>query len=150
MAMKRSEAPKRKPGRPPRADRAEIESKVLAAIRVGLTFDKACLACGAPESTVRTWRDDPEFSRRVKAAIAEREMLWLNEVRHQDKGWQRIAWLLERTCPQDYGRRDSVRAEVTGAGGGPIVVQVDADATPDQVARAVAEALARANSSDNA
>jgi hypothetical protein len=43
-----------------------------------------------------------------------------------------------------------VQAEVSGPSGGPIVVQVDADATPDQVARAVAEALARANSSDNA
>ena len=140
MAMKRSEAPKRKPGRPPRADRAEIESKVLAAIRVGLTFDKACLACGAPESTVRTWRDDPEFSRRVKAAIAEREMLWLNEVRHQERGWQRIAWLLERTCPQDYGRRDSVRAEVTGAGGGPIVIEVAENATEAEIAAAIRKA----------
>lgn len=135
-------APKRKPGRPPRADRAEIEAKVIAAIRVGLTFDKACLACGAPESTVRTWRDDPEFSRRVKAAIAEREMLWLNEVRHQERGWQRIAWLLERTCPEEYGRKDRVQAEVTGAGGGPIVIEVAENATEAEIAEAIRKAEA--------
>jgi hypothetical protein len=145
-------ARKRKPGRPPRADRAEIEAKVLAAIRVGLTLPKACLACGVPYQTVEHWirTGGDEFSARAKAAIAEREMLWLNEVRHQERGWQRIAWLLERTCPEEYGRKDRVQAEVSGPSGGPIVVQVDADATPDQVARAVAEALARANSSDNA
>jgi len=120
--MATPKAPKRKPGRPPRADRAEIETQVLAAIRVGLTFDKACLACGVPESTVRTWREDAEFSRRVKAAISERETIWLNAIRQSERGWQRYAWLLERTCPQDYGRKDSVRAEVTGAGGGPLIV----------------------------
>jgi len=142
VATKRSDAPKRKPGRPPRADRAEIESKVLAAIRVGLTLQKACLACGVPYQTVEHWirTGGDEFSARAKAAIAEREMLWLNEVRHQDKGWQRIAWLLERTCPQDYGRKDSVRAEVTGAGGGPIVIEVAENATEAEIAAAIRKA----------
>lgn len=132
--------PKRKPGRPPRADRAEIEAKVIAAIRVGLTFDKACLACGVPESTVRTWREDAEFSRRVKAAISERETIWLNAIRQSERGWQRYAWLLERTCPQDYGRKDSVRAEVTGAGGGPIVIEVAENATEAEIAAAIRKA----------
>lgn len=134
--------PKRKPGRPPRADRAEIETQVLAAIRVGLTFDKACLACGVPESTVRTWREDAEFSRRVKAAISERETIWLNAIRQSERGWQRYAWLLERTCPQDYGRKDSVRAEVTGAGGGPIVIEVAENATEAEIAEAIRKAEA--------
>ena len=142
MATKRSDAPKRKPGRPPRADRAEIEAKVLAAIRVGLTLQKACLACGVPYQTVEHWirTGGDEFSARAKAAIAEREMLWLNEVRHQERGWQRYAWLLERTCPQDYGRKDSVRAEVTGSGGGPIVVEVAENATEAEIAAAIRKA----------
>ena len=135
-------APKRKPGRPPRADRAEIESKVLAAIRVGLTLQKACLACGVPYQTVEHWirTGGDEFSARAKAAIAEREMLWLNEVRHQERGWQRIAWLLERTCPEDYGRRDVVKTELTGAGGGPLVIEVAENATEAEIAAAIRKA----------
>lgn len=119
-------APKRKPGRPPRADRAEIEAKVLAAIRVGLTLPKACLACGVPYQTVEHWirTGCDEFSARAKAAMAEREMLWLNELRHQERGWQRIAWLLERTCPEEYGRKDRVQAEVSTPDGGPLIVFV--------------------------
>lgn len=138
--MATPKAPKRKPGRPPRADRAEIEAKVIAAIRVGLTFDKACLACGVPESTVRTWREDAEFSRRVKAAISERETIWLNAIRQSERGWQRYAWLLERTCPQDYGRKDSVKAEVTGSGGGPIIIEVAENATEAEIAAAIRKA----------
>ena len=135
-------APKRKPGRPPRADRAEIEAKVLAAIRVGLTLQKACLACGVPYQTVEHWirTGGDEFSARAKAAIAEREMLWLNEVRHQERGWQRIAWLLERTCPEDYGRRDVVKTELTGAGGGPLVIEVAENATEAEIAAAIRKA----------
>ena len=142
MATKRSDAPKRKPGRPPRADRAEIEAKVLAAIRVGLTLQKACLACGVPYQTVEHWirTGGDEFSARAKAAIAEREMLWLNEVRHQERGWQRIAWLLERTCPEDYGRRDVVKTELTGAGGGPLVIEVAENATEAEIAAAIRKA----------
>ena len=143
MATKPTEAPpKRKPGRPPRADRAEIEAKVLAAIRVGLTLQKACLACGVPYQTVEHWirTGGDEFSARAKAAIAEREMLWLNEVRHQERGWQRIAWLLERTCPEDYGRRDVVKTELTGAGGGPLVIEVAENATEAEIAAAIRKA----------
>jgi hypothetical protein len=142
MATKRSDAPKRKTGRPPRADRAEIEAKVLAAIRVGLSLNKACMACGVPYSTVQTWiaEGGDDFSARAKAAIAERELLWLNEVRREERGWQRIAWLLERTCPQDYGRKDSVKAEVTGAGGGPIVIEVAENATEAEIAAAIRKA----------
>jgi hypothetical protein len=142
VATKRSDAPKRKTGRPPRADRAEIEAKVLAAIRVGLSLNKACMACGVPYSTVQTWiaEGGDDFSARAKAAIAERELLWLNEVRREERGWQRIAWLLERTCPQDYGRKDSVKAEVTGAGGGPIVIEVAENATEAEIAAAIRKA----------
>jgi hypothetical protein len=126
VATKRSDAPKRKTGRPPRADRAEIEAKVLAAIRVGLSLNKACMACGVPYSTVQTWiaEGGDDFSARAKAAIAERELLWLNEVRREERGWQRIAWLLERTCPEEYGRKDRVQAEVSTPDGGPLIVFV--------------------------
>lgn len=135
--------PKRKTGRPPRADRAEIEAKVLAAIRVGLSLNKACMACGVPYSTVQTWiaEGGDDFSARAKAAIAERELLWLNEVRREERGWQRIAWLLERTCPDDYGRRDRLQAEVSGIGGQPIVIEIASNATPAEEAEAIMRAL---------
>jgi len=134
--------PKRKTGRPPRADRAEIEAKVLAAIRVGLSLNKACMACGVPYSTVQTWiaEGGDDFSAMAKAAIAERELLWLNEVRREERGWQRIAWLLERTCPEDYGRRDVVKTELTGAGGGPLVIEVAENATEAEIAAAIRKA----------
>jgi hypothetical protein len=142
VAMKRSEAPKRKPGRPPRADRAEIESKVLAAIRVGLSLRKACLACGVPVSTVDEWiHEGSEFSDKAKAAIALRELRWLSELRESGHGWQRIAWLLERTCPEDYGRRDRLQAEVSGIRGQPIVIEIASNATPEEEAEAIVRAL---------
>jgi len=92
-------------------------------------------------STVDEWvHEGGNFSDRAKAAIAERELVWLSELRREERGWQRIAWLLERTCPQDYGRKDSVRAEVTGAGGGPIVIEVAENATEAEIAEAIRKA----------
>ncbi len=48
--------------------------------------------------------------------------------------WQASAWFLERTCPSEYGRRD--RHELTGAGGGPVVIKVvydeDGRSTPSK------------------
>jgi len=142
MATRKQPTEQRKPGRPGRSDRAEIEARVLEAIRDGLSLNKACLACGVPYSTVQTWIADggDGFSATAKAAIAEREREWLRAVRREDKGWQRIAWLLERTCPEDYGRRDVVKTELTGAGGGPLVIEVAENATEAEIAAAIRKA----------
>lgn len=141
MADQKKQPEKRKTGRPPRADRAEIEVRVLEAIRDGLTLRKACLACGVPVQTVDEWiQQGGAFSDRAKAAVSERERDWLRAVRREDKGWQRIAWLLERTCPEDYGRRDVVKTELTGASGGPLVIEVAENATEAEIAAAIRKA----------
>ena len=141
MATRKQPTEQRKPGRPGRSDRAEIEARVLEAIRDGLSLRKACLACGVPVQTVDEWiQQGGTFSDRAKAAIAEREREWLRAVRREDKGWQRIAWLLERTCPAEYGRRDVVKTELTGAGGGPLVIEVAENATEAEIAAAIRKA----------
>jgi hypothetical protein len=130
---------KRKPGRPPTPNRAEIETKVLGYIRIGLSFLKACDACGIADSTVESWRSDPVFSGKVKNAVAEREALWISELRKGGPGWQSKAWLLERTNREEWGQRNGV--EVTGRDGGPIRLQVAENASPAEVAAAVQLAL---------
>lgn len=101
----RTDKPKRKPGRPQHPLRPLLEQKVLDGIRAGMTLRKAAAAAGVALSTVQRWEDDERYAVEVKAAVAEREAEWLQLLRETEKGWQRFAWLLERTNPADYGRR---------------------------------------------
>lgn len=99
----------------------DLESKILGAIRRGLSMRKAAAACGVSEGTVRGWRDkDEEFANACESAIAQRELLCLDAIWKGERGWESKAWILERTNPDEYGRRQ--RIEQTGAGGGPVQI----------------------------
>jgi len=97
---------KRKPGRPRDPRRPELEENVLANIRLGQGLRAAALAAGVPYSSVQRWEDDADFAARVEAAKAERQAGWLRRMDDEKLGWQRWAWKLERTSPEEYGRAD--------------------------------------------
>lgn len=76
------------------------------------------------------WSIHASFYVEVAEAIAERDLRWLSKIESGDTGedsrgkpkdWQRYAWLLERTSPDEFALKEGVRRlELTGAGGGPI------------------------------
>jgi hypothetical protein len=137
-------------GRPTKRTK-ERETLVIKAAAQGLSNRAAANLAGIGEATLRRWMDaDPTFGARIAQARTnlEQKLARLIEAAAEQGDWRAAEAFLKRRYREDW--TDSIQAEVSGPSGGPIVVQVDADATPDQVARAVAEALARANSSDNA
>jgi len=103
--------PKRGRGRPRNPDRPQLEKDVAACIRKGLTFADACIVSGVPRSTAQRWRDDPEFAAMEKEARAWRKLTLLDKIEKTKTGWQRFAWILERTEPQEFGRR--IEAQVS-------------------------------------
>jgi hypothetical protein len=111
---------KRGRGRPRDPRRPELEEKVLEYIRIGLSTPKAALAAGVPYPNIHWWENDDSFGERLAQARAEREAVWLQELAPGKFGWQAKAWLLERLCPEDYGKMD--RGTVGGGGQQPLVL----------------------------
>lgn len=118
----------------------KLQARVVLALKNGNYQDTAARLSGIAPSTFydyiqRGERDIAEgnrhtphavFSESVKNARAEAEvMLLANIVRagSRPENWQASAWVLERTMPAKYGRRTEVKAELTGAGSGPIQLQ---------------------------
>lgn len=113
---------KRKGGRPCLLS-AEIEAKILAAIREGCFQHVAASSAGISKSTFMRWMDSPhvrfrQFQKRVDQARAEARAAKERQVFTADP----IAWL--RLGPgrdrgtDEPGWTESSKVEVTNAGGG--------------------------------
>lgn len=101
------------------------------ALRSGAFVKTAAQANGISESTLQYWigrADDPdadpiysEFSEafRRARATAEADAVRLI-VEAGRKEWRALAWFLERSFPEHYGKR--TKTELTGAQGGPITL----------------------------
>ena len=65
-----------------------------------------------------------EFAQSVKKASSVAKIAMLSVITNaaRDGNWQAAAWYLERTDPDNYGRRDRIKQEITGKNGGPIQV----------------------------
>jgi len=115
----------------------ERTRRVLEAIRSGATYIRAAEVAGVDYSTLRAWikrgeetRRGPyhEFSESIKKAEVDREETLLQSIIDAGKDpryWQARAWVLERTNPEKYGRRE--KREITGAEGGPVQVRMMTD-----------------------
>jgi hypothetical protein len=154
----RSNAKRRKPPHRPHALTEEKIEAVANYLRLGMYQTQAAILAGIPRSSYFMYkakaeelsevRDDPtipnpkdpwellllDFSDSIQKAMAEGEALLLRRIydaADPEKGdrWQAAAWILERSRPDRWARRD--RHEFTGEGGGPIVVtgEVDPDDT---------------------
>lgn len=112
----------------------EVQKRFLDAIRAGNYYEPACHYAGIDYSTFRRWMQKGEeqrsgvfreFCEAVKRAEAESEMrmvtLWQKQA---VDNWQAARDFLERRFPDRWGRKDKVAAEITGANGGPVEVDV--------------------------
>jgi hypothetical protein len=88
---------KAKNGRPTQYDE-QLAEKILAAIRAGLTLERAAEYVGMNPGTIQGWTTKrQEFGRLVKKARREHEMALLQSVEVAgEKSWQARAWILER------------------------------------------------------
>ena len=88
---------KAKNGRPTQYDE-QLAGKILAAIRAGLTLERAAEYVGMNPGTIQGWTTKrQDFGRLVKKARREHEMALLQSVEIAgEKSWQARAWILER------------------------------------------------------
>ena len=99
----------------------EVEARIVEAVELGATWEKAAEAAGVGASTLREWRQRGEadeapfaaFLAALKRAEAEGVARALRTIRQAAESgqWTAAAWLLERRYPADYGRRTEVAVE---------------------------------------
>ena len=122
---------KNKTGRPSKLT-ADIQNKIIEAIRAGAYVETAAAYAGINKSTFYDWLKkgarglDPafvEFSNAIERALASSEMRDIVTItKAADVHWQAAAWRLERKHPNRWGRRQHV--ELSGADGGPVSLMV--------------------------
>jgi hypothetical protein len=125
----------------PRIDhRAEakrnIQEKILTYLRGGATRQDAAAASGITYETLRIWMQESAFSVSVTMAEGECGALMAArltaEARRSDGDWKAaLAWL-QRRRRDEWG--DSIKTEISGVNGGPIIIS-------DEVKRQAAEEL---------
>lgn len=118
----------------------ERQERIVLAVSAGSYPEVAARANGVDASTFYRWMargDDPVerdpryrvFREAVKEAEARAEVVAIGRIQQAAAGgtWTASAWYLERKYPDRWGRKDQIRQEVSGPGGGP--VEVDPAAT---------------------
>jgi len=99
MTRERYPKPKRTP------DAAE---KLLAALRLGATYELAAHYAGMSKDTFDRWRaEDASFAAQVKEAEGAAAVGWLTKIEAAASNgeWTAAAWKLERRYPHQYGRQ---------------------------------------------
>jgi len=105
------------PGQPTTLTKA-VASAVIENVRRHLSLSNAARLAGQSPSTVITWRkrgyDDLEkglendfvdFARNVGQAQAEKVTEFMDSIASgKNENWKALAWLLEKCCPEDFGR----------------------------------------------
>lgn len=108
-----------------------VRAKVLTALKTMVPFAVAARCAGVTSRTLERWIErasNPKargiyrkFAEEVQKAEAEAEVLMAGTIAAKSRTeWTAAAWLLERKYPERWGRRE--RFEMTGAGGGPVLV----------------------------
>lgn len=138
---------------------AARRTKLIAALKRGLSRKGACAAARLPRRTFYAWLEqgepDPEtgeypddffgqLAADVAAAEAHVEDVDLKTIADasQEGNWQAAAWRLERRFPDDYSRTERSKVELTGKDGGPMEVieraSRDLDSRLDSLASRIA------------
>lgn len=129
-----TDAPKRPgPGRPSKLEDPDTRRKLIEETRLGRWMVTACSRAKVSRGQVYEWLqrgeaqppaegDDlyVEFAAEFREAESEFEVWALDQIDRREKGWQALAWHLERRWPDRYGARAHVAHEHSGPGGGAI------------------------------
>jgi hypothetical protein len=116
----------------------QVQKRICDAILRGHTYEIACRLGGISDETLSTWREKGEkgiepyagFLGAFTRAVDDHENEMLQIVYDaamkglDDRGpdWRAASWTLERRHPERWAKRE--KHEVTGEGGGPLVVKV--------------------------
>ena len=123
-------------GRRPHSPAQEVA--ILNALRVGNTRRASAAAAGVSHETFYRWLANVTFCDEVIKAEADAELRFLGQVATAAKtSWQAAAWWLERSRPDQYGRRTNL----AGASGGAIEVKSDDEERQDRLRALVEQAL---------
>lgn len=119
----------------------KLGAEICERIGSGVPISIAARASGVAANTVHEWErrgrgadERPKtpmtewFSKEIDKAIGRFVQSQVVKI-GSDEAWQSRAWLLERRFPDEFGR-PSERLEITGAGGGDIVIRLAFDQTP--------------------
>lgn len=104
------------------------EARSAAAVRASTLIQRASIGGVVTEETVKKYRD-PETG-----AVVEE-----TTVKRTPPDWRAAAWYLERQHPLHFGRQNQVQMELSGPGGGPVEVKVDAVSLAERVHAHMAE-----------
>ena len=93
--------------------RSEV-AQVILAITTGVKPRVALRAAGFPEGMVRAIMKHPEFlgwAAEARAKFVQDRVAAIVAAEGED--WKAAAWMLERTMPEEYGRKDKVEVKAT-------------------------------------
>lgn len=122
--------PKKRAGRKDMRKDPDVMKRLEDALVAGNTYRVACIMAGIAERTFFNWMAraqnseraiDRQFLQLVKNAEVQaihRNVMVIQKA--AAKNWTASAWWLERRCPEEWGRKDFVRNEHVGSGGGPV------------------------------
>lgn len=113
----------------------EVQAKVVEALEQGNYFNTACRYAGIAPATGEDWkargedeqprrRKDPiyvAFAQAVRAAEAKVQVEMIKRWQRQmPEDWRAIESFMKRRYPKEWG--DTVKQEITGGDGGPVMV----------------------------
>lgn len=129
----------------------ERQDKICLALAAGNTRADAAILASVTPRTFRNWmsrgckstrgkfRNFREAVQKAEAECAARQVAIVLQAARGDASrgiaptWTAAAWWLERKRPDDFGRKDRSRVEVTGRKGRPIKIEL----TDEQRAKAL-------------
>lgn len=127
----------------------ELQSELLRALSSGAYIEAACQYVGIDPGTYHRWmakgaeEDAPEPFREFREAVEKaRASVTLRMTGRilaaaDDGTWQAAAWYLERSHPDEYGRRTNL----AGPNGGAIEVRTDDEDREDRLRAIALQAL---------
>lgn len=130
-----------------------LQEQLVNVLRTGVFIDAACHYVGIAPSTYYGWMDrgrkgdEPyvEFLEAVEKARASATVRAITLVQKAaEDSWQAAAWYLERSHPDQYGRRTNI----AGPNGGPVQVETDEDERTERLRAIVEQALEDARNPD--
>ena len=112
------------PGGRPTVVTPEVKKKICRYISQGLPYEQAASRAGISVSVFYAHQSKfPEFSEAIKKAKANFVNTHVQRItRASRKSWTASAWLLERCCPEEFGKldRNLIRKQRDGKHTGPL------------------------------